>query len=226
MVTATRTTSLTPAVFSLPVADGLGRSLTFQYNGTGQLTNVTDGTRSIGFVQQGTLLAQMSDALGNTTTYSYDGANTNTGLLTAATQPNGNTTFRQTYNAAGQVIVQVEAGVPPGTNTYTYNNDSTAITDPFGNQSIQSNNASGELVTLTDEAGKASNFAYNTAGQRNSTIDRLAHTTLMGYHAPSGKLAATTNADGTCTTIAYAARVSSGITFYDPSQISYPRWLH
>jgi YD repeat-containing protein len=95
------------------VSDGLGRFLNFEYNADGQLTNVSDGTRSIGFVQTGTLLSAATDALGNTTTYSYDTNNGISGLLTAITLPVGNQPFVQTFDTNGRVVTQVVAGELP-----------------------------------------------------------------------------------------------------------------
>lgn len=204
------------------VRDGLGRFLDFQYNADEQLTNVSDGARSIGFVQTGSLLTSSSDALGNVTTYTYAANTAMSGLLTAITLPAGNQPFTQVFNSSGQVVTQVVAGALPGTNTLLYSAGSTSMTDPLGNETIQTNNAAGQLTGLVDEAGFATTMTYNEVGQRTSITDRLGRTSQTTWHGPSGQLASVTLPDGTVTTSTYTNRSVSGITFYDLSQVAYP----
>ena len=203
------------------VTDGLGRTMSLQYDSTKQLTNVTDGSRSASFMQTGSFLTSSSDALGNTTTYTYDMANPVSGLLTAAILPNGNAPFTQSYNTNGQVVIQVAAGAFPGTNTLSYEAGVTTITDPFGNQTRQSNSAAGLLTTAVDEAGFAAQLGYNAFGQRTAVTNRLGQVTLTTYHAPSGKVSSITYPDGSVWNFTYTNRIVSGITFYDLAQIDY-----
>ena len=127
------------------VTDGLGRTLTFEYNGSGFLTNVLDGTRSVGFVQTGNNLTSARDALGFVTTYTYDTGNPTPGLMSAATEPQGNVPYAQVFNASGQVISQTEAGT--NTTTLAYSNLTTLVTDP-------ARGTFGASVTPTWEAGE------------------------------------------------------------------------
>ena len=205
------------------VADGLGQSLTFQYDASGFLTNITDGSRSVGFIQSGTLLTQSIDPLGNGTTYTYDATNAVSGLLTMATQPEGNTPYTQTFNSSGQVVVQVEAGLQPGTNTFSYIGTTNAtMTDPLGYQSQDIHTSAGQLARSGNQAGLSVVMGYNAAGQRTAVTDRLGRTVLMSYHPASGKMASLTNADGTVTTFAYTSHTTAGLTFYDLAQMTFP----
>jgi RHS repeat-associated protein len=204
------------------VTDGLGRTLSFQYDGGGLLTNVRDGTRAIGFTQAAGLLTGVTDALGNQTSYQYDLTDPAAGLLTATVQPEGNVPFAQTYNTNAQVVVQIEAGVIAGTNLFAYNAGTTTLTDALGYQTVQANSADGRLTNHLDEAGQATVLGYNSAGQRTARTDRLGHTELLAYDSPSGKLASLTNADGIVTRLQYTNRAASGVTFYDLAQTAYP----
>ncbi len=202
------------------VSDGLGRVFTFQYNGSGQLTNVTDGSRSVAFAQTGNNLISARSPLGFITTYTYDLANTNNGLMTAATKPAGNQPFTQTFDAQGRVATQTEAG----SNVWSLNFASltTTVTNPAGNAVQDVHTATGELASYKDEAGQTLPLGSNAKGQRSLVTDRLGNSTGIAYHAPSGKPAALTNADGTVTLMSYAPRTNGGVVFYDLNQVSYP----
>ena len=201
------------------VTDGLGRTLTFQYSG-GFLTNVSDGVRSIGFVQTGNNLTSATDALGFITAYTYDPANALSGLMTAAMRPAGNIPFAQVFNTNGQVSTQTEAGV--NTTSLIYSNNSTILIDPIGNIRVDVHTPTGELASFTDESNQVVMCGSNPTGQRTSVTDRLGQTTQIGYHAPSGKPAAITNADGAVTLFIYFPRTNSGVVFYDLGQTIYP----
>jgi RHS repeat-associated protein len=204
------------------VSDGLGHSLSFSYSGGGQLTNVSDGTRTVSFAQTGTDLTGFTDALGNVTTYSYTN-NSVSALMTSRTQPEGNAPFVQTFDAEGRVSAQIEAGVFPGTNTFNYvSSNSTIVSDPLTYSWQDSYTYLGELTNSTDPAGHKLSYTYNTNGQRISVTDRLGYTTLLGYHAPSGKMSSITNPDGGIVTFSYTSHSVAGMTFYDLSRIAYP----
>jgi RHS repeat-associated protein len=201
------------------VIDGLGHSLSFYYN-NGLLSSVSDGTRSVQFVQTGNNLTSASDALGFVTTYTYDQTNALSGLMTAATEPQGNVPFAQVFNADGQVLTQTEAGT--NVTSLSYSNNTTTITDPIGHVRVDIHTPTGELASFTDESNQTITLGSNPSGRRGSITDRLGQTTLIAYHAPSGKPAALTNADGTVTLFNYSPRTNSGIVFYDLSQEIYP----
>ncbi len=202
------------------VSDGLGRALTFSYNVLGALTNITDGARSVAFTQTGNNLTSVRDALSNVWSYAYDLTNANPGLMIAWTNPVGNVPFSQVFDAQGRVISQTDGG--QFTTTFGYTNNTTYFTDPRGNTRAHVHDASGNFMNSTDEAGLSLSLGYNAAGQRSAVTDRLGDTIGIGYHAPSGKLSAITNADGTVTAYTYSARTNNSVAFYDVSQVTYP----
>ena len=198
------------------VSDGLGGMFTFSYSAGGQLTNVTDGARSVGFVQTGNNLTGSRSPLGFVTAYTYDAG----GLMTAMTYPEGNTPFTQVFDGNGRVSVQAESG----TNLWRlgYNGSTTAVTNPLGAVATDSHTISGELSRYTDEAGQAVAITSNSDGQRASIGDRLGNATRFAYHAASGRVAAITNADGAVTLFSYGGRNVKGLTFYDLTSVQFP----
>jgi RHS repeat-associated protein len=202
------------------VTDGLGRTLTFQYSGSGFLTNVSDGTRSVGFVQTGNNLTSVSDTLGFVTTYTYDTTKPLPGLMTGAVEPEGNLPYSQTFSSNNQVLSQTEAGT--NTTSFVYSNNTTTTIDPGGHLRQYVHSAGGELAAFTDENNQAITMTSNASGQRTSVTDRLGRTAFIGYHAPSGGPTALTNANGEISTFIYSSRAAAGVTFYDVSGIIYP----
>ena len=201
------------------VADGLGRTLTFTDTGFARLSTVSDGQRNISFLF-GSYLALVIDALGYVTTYDYDLGNSIAALLTAKTRPRGNVPFSQTYDSRGRVATQTDRNTY--LTTFLYDGNDTSFTDPRGNIRSYTHSASGALLSYTDEGGQAISLSQNANGQRAVVTDRLGNTTGIAYHAPSGKPAAITNADGTVTSFLFTNHVASGITFYEPAQVTYP----
>ena len=198
------------------VSDGLGRTLNFTYTGD-QLSSVDDGTRTITFNHTGNDLTGYTDSIGNATAYNYAAG----GLMTATTRPAGNTPYSQTYDGNGRVATQTDAN--GNTFTFAYAPPDTTLTDPLGNTRVHTHTATGEFSSRTDQAGLSFTMGSDANGRRNSLTDRLGDTSILDYHAPSGNLAAVTNADGTTTTYDYTARThSKGIVFYDLTGATYP----
>ncbi len=205
------------------VSDGLGRALTFTNTGFAELATVSDGQRNVSFgylpTASRSYLASVTNALGNVTTYGYDLGSSFAALLTAKTRPLGNVPFAQTYDASGRVLTQTDGGVH--VTTFAYNGNVTSFTNPLGNIRSYTHSVDGALVNYTDEAGQALSLSQNASGQRSVVTDRLGDTTGIAYHAPSGKPAVITNADGTLTTYLYTNHTAAGMTFYEPAQITY-----
>lgn len=222
------------------VSDGLGRVLRFESGGFQQLTAVSDGTRTIrfgytnivaagsggggfGIADEYFALASVSNPLGNVTSYRYGSSGASNhfrALLAAKVRPLGNIPYAQTWNGRGQVETQVESGL--NTYRFTYEGGQTVVTDPAGRTRRLFHSPGGQLASFTDEAGQTVAILSNTNGQRVGVTDRRGATTGFAYHAPSGKISALTNADGTVYRFEYAARTNRGITFYDVSRKTYP----
>lgn len=200
------------------VSDGLGRSLSFDYDGSNQIITVTaePGTRVVSIAYTGDVLTSATDQGGHVTQYGNAG-----GLPTSVTRPEGNVLFTQSYTD-GKVTSQTERGTD--TSTLNYTPPSTTFTDPTAATQVDTYDADGRLTSHADEAGKAITMSYDSAGRRNSVTDRLGDKTTIAYHAPSGLPSVITNTEGRTTTMTYKSRslpAFGGMTFHDLSKITF-----
>ena len=199
------------------VSDGLGRALTFTYDGNSKLSTISDCTRTVILGYTNNDLTSVTDARGEVTNYAYATG----GLLTSKTRPAGNTPYTQTYDGNGKVTTQTDA--LGNTHTFSYSSPDTTMTDPLSNTRKHTHSGNGEITTDQREGGKSCSMGYDSNGRRNTITDLLGDTTAYTYHTASGKLASVTNTDSTATTYAYTARIhSSGVIFDDLTGISYP----
>lgn len=209
------------------ISDGLGRALTFTYNADAvpKISVVSDGMRSVSFQYTDPIdteyLTLFTDARGLTTSYTYEDSSTNAdhALMLYMTRPLGNAPFIQTFFdtsnqfSSGRVATQTDANG----NTFSFDYDGlvTTLTDPLGNTRVHTHSATGQFSNREDQTGKSFTLGSDGAGRRSSITDRLGATTSYTYHAPSGKMASTTHADGTISSFSYTARAFGDLTLYD-----------
>jgi RHS repeat-associated protein len=182
------TTSTTNQELLQKVDNGMGRSLSFAYNGSNQLTSVTDGTRTISYTYDGAgNLASYTDSSPSpaTTTFAYD----QPGRLTKIFFPSFPTTAFVTnvYDDFGCVKTQADA---------------------FGNVWFYMF-ANGKRSQEVDPVGGTHVFYYDRNG--NQTVDiRIVDSNLdsdqttMTYDG-QGRLVSTTYAYGDSVTLTYDA---------------------
>ncbi|MCI0538665.1 MAG: DUF6531 domain-containing protein [Verrucomicrobiales bacterium] len=200
------------------VADGLGRTLAFEYSAANLLTNVSDGSRSVGFTHGGNLLTSVRNARGHTTLYEYDTNSVENAWLTATVLPESNIALAQTWNTNGQVTAQTSGGTD--VTSITYSNDTTIVTNAQGHTQRHVHSSNGELLSHTDESNRSITMSY-ADGRRTAVTDRLGYTTSIGYHGPSGLVSASTNADGTVTALSFAPRAVGNLTLYDLGRVTF-----
>ena len=122
------------------VEDALGNQIDLSYDGLNNLTGLVDPSgQQTAFTYEGTLLTSTTDALGNTTTYTY----TPEGDLASVTDPLGNTT-EYSYDSYGQ---------------------RTSMTDAMGNTSSFTYDDLGRLVETTDPLGRLTRNEYDALGR-------------------------------------------------------------
>jgi YD repeat-containing protein len=141
-------------------------------------------------------LVSTTDPDGVETTYSHDGH----GQLTSATLDPAGADLETdwTYTAAGQI----ETVTLPGDRTWTYAYDAagrvTSVTDPAGENATSTYTVLGDLATSTDRNGAVTHYTWRADGLLESVTDPDGVETSYGYNG-NGELTSTTNAAGTTT---------------------------
>ncbi len=203
------------------VADGLGRTLIFSYAGN-LLTAVTDQTgRQVTFPHSGNSLTAATDANGKTTNYTYV-AGSAPALLIATQRPLGNTPYTQQFDTAGRVTMQTDSVGFSTTLSFDQPAPGTRkITDPLGNATMHTYDASANLTRVTDPAGQTSTFGYNVDNQLDQVTDRLGNKNTIAYDSLSGFASAMTNAAGQTITLTYTTQAQGPYTFSNLSGMQF-----
>jgi RHS repeat-associated protein len=172
-----------------------------------------------------------TDALGHTTTYTYDSANN----VTSVSQPAGGSTTAtttSTYNSFGEVLTVTDPLGHTTTNAYdTHGNltsvtspapngntaasvtqfaydtkgELTQITDPLGHITTMTYTPAGLIATITDAQNNVTSYQYDAHGNRTRVTDALQHQTNFAYDA-GDRLKTITYPDSTTTTFTYDSR--------------------
>lgn len=130
-------------------------------------------------------LQSMTDAMGKTTSYTYDLAT----RTTTTTHPDNTGTTIETRDANGMVLSTTD---PLGrTTTYTYdsNRNKRTETDALGKTTTYDYDANGHLKSVTDPLSKTRLFTNNQFGQPVTVTDQLGKTRTLNYdtnYNPSG----------------------------------------
>jgi len=207
------------------VSDGLGRTLTFTYSGD-RLASVSDGARTVTFSYADGLLTGATDALGNTTAYSYDDGHELEGLLTEKMRPGGNTVLAQTYDTEGRVESQTDA--LGNTTTFEYAEDeetgerTTTVNEPGGGATVHVHNADGQLLAVTDAGGQTIDLGYSDGGQRDQITDRLGDNTRFTFDPTTRLPTSVSDARGGVTRYTYTTRTDDGFDFHEMSAVDRP----
>jgi RHS repeat-associated protein len=176
--------------------------VTFTYDNRGNILTSTDAlgnTTSFTYDPVFNLVTSVTDALKNTVTYGRDSR----GNLTSLTDQNGNTwTFSYDANA---LLVQVSDPTGSAT-TISYNatGDPVSATDANGDSGTVVYNNVSQTTLLTDAAGRRSSLSYDVLGRPVSLRDGRGATTLWSYD-PVGSLLSVTDPRGNTTTYVYDA---------------------
>ncbi|MFF4216404.1 DUF6531 domain-containing protein [Streptomyces nondiastaticus] len=202
----------------------------WRYDGTGNLTEYTDGTENktkFSYNSKNQLLS-VQDALEKTSTFTY---RTDSGLLETATSPHGKvtrygydsvgnrtsittaegnkTTF--TYDASGRVMSVTDprgnsVGADPAqfTTTFTYDpaDRVKAVRDAQGNITSYDYDAVGNLVKVTNPKAQVTQYTYDDAGRQIKVTDSAGKTTTTGYDKV-GRIISITDRTAATTTFVY-----------------------
>jgi RHS repeat-associated protein len=174
------------------VSNGIGRTLTFSYNGSGLITAVSDGARSVSYAYDASNnLVSYSDSSATpaVTTYAYD----QPGRMTKMFNPSFPTTAFMTnvYNSFGQVQTQADALG----NVWTYlfaNGTRSQEIDPAGGVHTLYYDRVGNQTQDVNQIGVTKTMTYDGVGrQLTSAIDGVV--TVTTYDGKSNVLSKTIN---------------------------------
>jgi RHS repeat-associated protein len=209
------------------VADGLGRTLTFNYSIIGirtVLSSVQDQSgRSVSFSHDSsayTNLIGVKDANGNTSTYQY-----NAFFLTKVIRPLSNVPETQTYDSVYGIAID-QADSFGNTTKLSYMSGGTpgktAVTDPLGRTTTFNYADLLDLSSRIDATGKTSSYTYDIVQRPLTFTDRLGNTSSVTYDPASGYVASLTDAQVNITSFTWQSQAQEGFNFFNLAKIAYP----
>ena len=216
--------------FLIDATDALGRTQVLEREaGTNQLLGIqgvatcygcvaTSGDQTFTRDLSGNLLTQ-TDALGATTTYTYDPtfnkvtsvtdplghvstfAYDSHGNLLTVTDPSGATTTFA-YDPTGLLLSVTDALGNVGTFGYDGLGNLTSVTDPLGNISALAYDGVSRVTTATDPRGRSTQMTYDNLDRIKELVDAANGVTQFN-HDLNGNLLSLTDALGHTTSYAY-----------------------
>ena len=164
-------------------SDRLNGATAYEYDSNGNVTKVryADNTAMTLTYTAGGDIASITDALGNTETYTYSGHS-----LTEFRDKNGHTTS-YTYNTLGLPVT---------------------VTDALGNQTTYAYDDKGRQLSVTDAEGGVTSFEYDAVGRivaEHTKVSDSATATTKHTYSKAGKLLKTVDALGGETSYEYNA---------------------
>jgi RHS repeat-associated protein len=176
---------------------GISSPITYTYDPSHRLTGGTDANNhalpSRAYDTNGRLQS-VTDALGNTTRYSYstatiNGVSTSTTTITLPPDANGvSGTVTNTFDSFGSLLSSTDPLGHTTTNTYDANHNLTSTTDPVGHTSTYTYDSRGNRTSITFPRTASSvsttiTTAYNQFSQPVSLTDQLGNVRTVTYDA-------------------------------------------
>jgi RHS repeat-associated protein len=181
--------------------DALGNHTAFFFSGYRNIESRPDGSDAVyGFDREGRF-AFWEDGTGKRAVFTHNGI----GQMVAVTDRLGNTSHRSYHPASGNLASETDAS--GNTRLYTYamsgaRSDLTRTDYPDGSHEASSFDGHGNLLSLTDRAGKVWNYAWNARGQLLSLQNPAGGSESFSYNA-DGTPATRTDSDTGTTTFSY-----------------------
>ncbi|HVP51612.1 MAG TPA: putative Ig domain-containing protein, partial [Terriglobales bacterium] len=199
-------------------------------SGPGCSSCTTRGAVHLTFDDNGNVLS-LTDALGHTTSYTYDTASNmtsqtvqvdatttatttytynNFGEVLTITDPLGNTTTN-TYDSHGNLLSVTspapDGGTAPSVTQFAYDSkgELTQITDPLGRLTVLTYTSAGLASTITDPQQNVTSYEYDPHGNRAAVVDAMQHRTTFAYDA-GDRLVSITYPDQTSVSFTYDSR--------------------
>ena len=185
--------------------DQEGHTRTFVYDKAGQLTKIInpDNTEIKTTYDAIGRVTSRVDERGNTTTYDYDpscGCSERVAKITDALGRSSTYTF----DAAGRRTAFIDANNRETRYTHDVRGRVTVVTFPDNTTMSRTYDGEGRVLSMTDQGGKVTRYSYDEAGTMVSVTDALNHVTTYAYDA-NGNLLTQSDANGRTTRFEYDA---------------------
>jgi RHS repeat-associated protein len=144
----------------------------------GACSDPRNGDQSVTRDASGNVLTR-TDALGNTSTLTYDPI---FNKVSSITDPLGNAT-KLTYDAHGNLLTQTDANGHTTSFAYSSFGQVTEITDPLGQKSTLAYDSFGNLISRTDPLGNTTSIVYDAISRPVQAIDALGRRSQTVYDA-------------------------------------------
>lgn len=185
------------------ITHSTGRSVSFQRDGQGRITRITDPmgkSLTYQYDAAGDLVG-VTDRLDETTTFTYDGNH----RVLSIEDPRGITPLRYEYENDGRLVATIDAEGNRAEVTHDLAAQQEILYDRRGNATVVSYDESGNVLAKTDALGNTISFTYDADGNKLSETDALGETTSFSYDA-QGNLLSRTDPEGNTTSYTYNAR--------------------
>lgn len=187
--------------------DQLGRITRYEYDAIRRLvkTIYPDGSADLVSYDSENNKLSDTDREGQTTHYVYDKVYRLVETILPDGTPNdlsNNPSNRTVYDAAGQVITEIDTRGNQTHYEYDVDGHRTKITDPLGNISTYSFDVAGNQTGFTDANGNTIVYTYDAADRRVQTTFADSSSNSIGYDALGLKISETDQA-GKITQFAY-----------------------
>lgn len=185
------------------VVSNSGVSVTFERDATGRITAAVDpdGDRLQYAYNAAGDLVSFTDRNGNVSTYKYEA--TQSHYLTEVVDPLGNTGIRGEYDGDGRLVSLTDAEGNSLNITTNIDNNTQAVVDELGNQTIYQYDDRGNTTTETNALGHATVSTFDANNNKLTEADPLGRMTTYTYDSFDNILTVTDPAGGT-TTFTYA----------------------
>jgi RHS repeat-associated protein len=176
-----------------------GKSIVFSRDAQGRIAQITDPlgqTMSYGYDGGGNLSAFTNRSV-DTTTFTYDTSH----LLLDILDPTGNVPLRNIYDESGRLIAQVDSAGNRKDFDIDLNSNTTIVTDRLGMTTSFEYDERGHVTNAVSADGISVTATYDERGNKTSETDALGNTRTFTYDDRDNLLAET---DALGNTISYA----------------------
>lgn len=185
----------------ISITEAGGNTSSYSYDGFGNLVLIThpDSTTEAFTYDSLHRVESYTDKNGNSTSYTWEGAN-----RTSMTDALGNTTH-YSYNALGKLTSETNALGETTRYMYDAAGNIQGIQDAAGAFTSYGLDAAGNIISITDAKGYTTSITLDSAYNPISAVDALGYSLSYTYDANNNQLSET-NAKGETTAFSYDSR--------------------